>query len=116
MISFFLTLKRLLKALWQAFKLKNFQVLFTMVLVMLFSGTIFYVKQEGLSVVDALYFCVVTLSTIGHPTFEPQTTFGKIFTMIYIFGGNGVFIGMIGYVAYAIIQKPEKQKRNAESE
>ncbi|MCR8848079.1 hypothetical protein NQ095_06640 [Rossellomorea sp. SC111] len=49
-------------------------------------------------------------------SFEPQTTFGKIFTMIYIFGGNGVFIGMIGYVAYAMIQKPDKQKRNAESD
>ncbi|MCA1054156.1 potassium channel family protein [Rossellomorea aquimaris] len=114
MISFFLTLKRLVKALWQAFKLKNFQVLFTLVMVLLFSGTTFYVMQEGLPVIDALFYCVVTLSTIGHPSFEPQTTFGKIFTMIYIFGGNGVFIGMIGYVAYAMIQKPEKEKRNVD--
>ncbi len=44
---------------------------------MLFSGTIFYVKQEGLTVIDSLYFCVVTLSTVGHPSFEPQTTLGK---------------------------------------
>ncbi|WP_064093347.1 potassium channel family protein [Rossellomorea aquimaris] len=111
MISFFLTLKRLVKALWQAFKLKNFQVLFALVLILLVSGTTFYVKQEGLSVIDALYFCVVTLSTIGHPSFEPQTTFGKVFTIIYIFGGNGVFIGLIGYVAYAMIQKPEKAEK-----
>ena len=111
MISFFLTLKRLVKALWQAFKLKNFQVLFSLVLILLFSGTTFYVKQEGLSVMDALYFCVVTLSTIGHPSFEPQTTFGKVFTMIYIFAGNGVFIGLIGYVAYAMIQQPEKAEK-----
>ncbi|MCA1060346.1 potassium channel family protein [Rossellomorea aquimaris] len=113
MISFFLTVKRLVKALWQAFKLKNFQVLFTLVLILLFSGTSFYVKQEGLSIIDALYFCVVTLSTIGHPSFEPQTTFGKVFTILYIFCGNGAFIGLIGYVAYAMIQKPEKRKRNA---
>lgn len=83
MISFILTLKRFLKSLWSAFKLKNFQVLFVLVLVMLLSGTIFYVKQEGLTVIESLYFCVVTLSTAGHPSFEPQTTLGKVFTMIY---------------------------------
>ncbi|WP_370694135.1 MULTISPECIES: potassium channel family protein [Peribacillus] len=74
-----------------AFKLKIFQVLFVLVLVMLFSGTIFYVKQEGLTVIESLYFCVVTLSTVGHPSFEPQTTFGKVFTMIYIVGGTGLY-------------------------
>lgn len=113
MISFILTLKRFLKALWSAFKLKNFQVLFVLVLVMLFSGTIFYVKQEGLSVIESLYFCVVTLSTVGHPSFEPQTTLGKVFTMIYIVGGTGLFIGLIGYLAYAILKKPENESNSS---
>ncbi|WP_430039188.1 ion channel [Peribacillus simplex] len=39
--------------------------------------------------IESLYFCVVTLSTVGHPSFEPQTTFGKVFTMIYIVGAPG---------------------------
>lgn len=110
MISFILTLKRLLQALWSAFKLKNFQVLFTLVLIMLLSGTIFYVKEEGMSVIDALYFCVVTLSTVGHPSFEPQTSLGKVFTMFYITAGTGLFIGLIGYLGYAMIKGPEKEK------
>ena len=104
MISFILTLKRLLKALWHAFQMKNFQVLFVLVLIVLLSGTIFYVKQEGLSVIDSLYFCIATLSTVGHPSFSPETVLGKIFTMIYIVGGTGLFIGLIGYLAYAMIQ------------
>ncbi|MDO7486971.1 potassium channel family protein [Peribacillus frigoritolerans] len=91
--------------------MKNFQVLFILVLVMLFSGTIFYVKQVGLTVIESLYFCVVTLSTVGHPSFEPQTTFGKVFTMIYIIGGTGLFMGLIGYLAYAIIKKPENESK-----
>ncbi|MBX9957440.1 two pore domain potassium channel family protein [Peribacillus simplex] len=115
MISFILTLKRFLKALWSAFILKNFQVLFVLVLVMLFSGTIFYVKQEGLTVIESLYFCVVTLSTVGHPSFEPQTTFGKVFTMIYIVGGTGLFMGLIGYLAYAIIKKPENESNSSKT-
>jgi hypothetical protein len=82
---------------------------------MLFSGTIFYVKQEGLTVIESLYFCVVTLSTVGHPSFEPQTTFGKVFTMIYIVGGTGLFMGLIGYLAYAIIKKPENESNSSKT-
>ncbi|WP_396020294.1 potassium channel family protein [Bacillus sp. ISL-34] len=84
-----------------------------MVLVTLLSGTIFYVKQEGLSVIEPLYFCIVTLSTVGHPSFEPQTTLGKVFTMIYIVGGTGLFMGLIGYLAYAIIKKPENESNSS---
>ena len=111
MISFLLTLKRLIKGLVNAFKLKNFRALFILVLIMLLSGTIFYVKQEGLSVVDSLYFCITTLSTVGHPTFVPQTTFGKVFTMIYILVGTGLFIGTLGYIAYALIKQPQDKKK-----
>ncbi|MEK4029202.1 MULTISPECIES: potassium channel family protein [Bacillaceae] len=111
MISFLLTLKRFLKALKHAFKLKNFQVLFTLVLIFLLSGTIFYVKQEGLSIIEALYFCVVTLSTVGHPNFEPQTAFGKVFTIVYILAGTGLFVGLIVYLAYAMIKQPEDEKQ-----
>lgn len=107
MISFLLTLKRLISGLWRAFKLKNFQALFILVIFMLLSGTIFYVRQEGLTVINALYFCVTTLSTVGHPSFEPQTTLGKVFTMIYIIVGTGLFLGMIGHIAYALIKQPE---------
>lgn len=109
MISFILTLKRLLNALWHALSMKNFQVLSLLVLVVLLSGTIFYVKQEGISVIDSLYFCIATLSTVGHPNFTPQTALGKVFTMIYIVGGTGLFISLIGYLAYAMIKETKKE-------
>lgn len=116
MISFLLTLKRLLGGIWGAFKLKNFQVLFVLILIMLLSGTLFYTKEEGLSVIDALYFCIATLSTVGHPEFVPQTDLGKVFTMIYIVVGSGLFLGMAGYIAYAIIKsnlrEDSQERRN----
>ncbi|WP_151737469.1 potassium channel family protein [Paenibacillus tengchongensis] len=110
MISFLLTLKRLLKGLWHALKLKQFQALLVLVLMTLLSGTIFYVKEEGLSVLDAIYVCVTTLSTLGHPTFVPQTSLGKIFTMVYIVVGTGLFLGMIGYIAYALIKEMSRDE------
>ncbi|MFS0840570.1 potassium channel family protein [Paenibacillus sp. UNC499MF] len=103
MVSFILTLKRLVSGLWHAFKEKDFQVLFVLILLILMSGTIFYTQVEGLSVLDALYFCVATLSTVGHPEFVPHTELGKIFTIIYIIAGTGLFLGLILRVAYGIM-------------
>ncbi|MGE6257731.1 potassium channel family protein [Heyndrickxia sporothermodurans] len=103
MVSFLLTLKRLFHGLFHSFREKEFQVIFVLIILMLISGTIFYTKVEGLSVIDSLYFCFLTLSTIGHPSFEPQTNFGKIFTMIYILAGIGLFIGLIARIGRGII-------------
>ncbi|OOC62474.1 potassium channel family protein [Paenibacillus ihbetae] len=110
MISFVLTFKRLLKGLVHAFKQRNFVALFVLIVIMLISGTMFYTKQEGLSVLDALYFCVATLSTVGHPDFAPQTSLGKVFTMIYIVVGTGLFLGMVGHLAYALIKSTQKEE------
>ncbi|MEC0177224.1 potassium channel family protein [Paenibacillus favisporus] len=108
MISFVLTLKRLLTGLFHAFKLKNFQVFFVLIVLLLVSGTIFYTTEENLAIIDALYFCITTLSTVGHPEFMPKTGLGKIFTMIYIIVGTGVFMGLLSYVAYGVVQSNQK--------
>lgn len=111
-----LTLKRLLSGLFRAFKQRYFMALFVLIVIMLLSGTMFYTRQEGLSVLDALYFCVVTLSTVGHPEFVPQTPLGKTFTMVYIVVGTGLFLGMVGQLAYALIrtnQREEKKTTNS---
>ncbi|GAE08479.1 potassium channel protein [Paenibacillus sp. JCM 10914] len=47
MVSFILTLKRLVSGLFRAFKQRNFVALFVLIIIMLFSGTMFYTKQEA---------------------------------------------------------------------
>lgn len=103
MVSFLLTLKRLIHGLFHSFKEKEFQVIFVLIIAILLSGTIFYTKVEGLSIIDSLYFCFVTLSTIGHPNYVPQTDFGKIFTMVYILAGIGLFFALIVRIGRGII-------------
>lgn len=114
MISFLLTLKRLLGGIFRAFRSKNFQALFVLVLVFLLSGTLFYVNEEGLTVVDALYFCVMTLSTVRHPDFVPATNLGKVFTMVYVMAGTGIFIGLILHIAYAIFKDKRREEHDEE--
>jgi len=58
-------------------------------------GTVFYHRVEGWSVLDSLYFCVITLATVGYGDFSPKTDLGKIVTMIYILVGIGLLIAVV---------------------
>ena len=53
-------------------------------------GSVFYRIVEGWDVLDAVYFSIVTLATVGYGDFAPHTAAGKIFTMAYIVVGIGL--------------------------
>jgi len=53
-------------------------------------GTVAYMWLEGWSVIDALYFSVVALATVGFGDFVPTTDAGKLFTVAYILFGIGI--------------------------
>jgi voltage-gated potassium channel len=61
-------------------------------------GTIVYHYLEGWSYLDSLYFCVITLTTVGYGDFSPQTDEGKLFTIFYIILGLGIILGFINTV------------------
>jgi voltage-gated potassium channel len=65
--------------------------LFHLLLLVLISGVVFYTQVEGWSVVDALYFAVITMATIGYGDLSPETTTGKVFTMFYALVSVGIF-------------------------
>ncbi|PYZ94965.1 transporter [Salipaludibacillus keqinensis] len=95
MISFLITLQRMLRAIIRGLKEPEFQVLLTLTILTLISGTIFYSTVENLRILDALYFSVTTLSTVGYGDFSPQTDFGKVFTIVYIFAGIGIIVAFV---------------------
>ncbi len=60
-------------------------------------GTVVYHFVEKFSWIDAYYFSVVTLATVGYGDLTPHTPFGKIFTTFYIFIGVGIITTFITY-------------------
>ena len=54
-------------------------------------GCVFYPLVEGWSLLDSLYFCVVSLTTVGYGDPAPETAAGKLFTTMYIIGGVALF-------------------------
>ncbi len=98
MTSFFLTFARFFRALKRSVKDSEFRKLFLVVLALLFSGMLFYHLVEGWRLIDALYFSVTTLTTVG-TNFVPQHDVSKIFTMVYLIVGIGVMLSFITHVA-----------------
>lgn len=54
-------------------------------------GMIFYSNTFKISYFKALYFCVVTVTTIGYGEISPDTDFTKLLTAIMIFAGLATF-------------------------
>lgn len=61
-------------------------------------GTTFYHYIEVWSWIDAAYFSVITLTTIGYGDFSLATDLGKLFTIGYIVIGVDVILGFINAV------------------
>jgi len=62
------------------------------------SGTVFYHFVEKFPWVDAYYFSVITLATVGYGDLTPTTTVGKIFTTFYILIGVGIITTFVSQV------------------
>jgi voltage-gated potassium channel len=69
------------------------------------TGTIFYWRFEDWTIIQALYFSVVTLTTVGYGDFTPSTPGTQIFTIIYILTGLGVLVALLSSIAQAYLKQ-----------
>jgi voltage-gated potassium channel len=72
---------------------------------LLLTGTIFYWRTEDWTIIQALYFSVVTLTTVGYGDFTPTSAGTQIFTIIYILTGLGVFVALLASLADKYIEQ-----------
>jgi voltage-gated potassium channel len=64
----------------------------------------FYWSVEDWTLIQALYFSVVTLATVGYGDLTPTRDFSRIFTIIYIFIGLGVLVLFLSSIAQQYIK------------
>jgi voltage-gated potassium channel len=91
---------RAIRTLWED---AQFRSLARLALIAIASGTFFYWLFEDLSVVNALYFSVTTLATVGYGDFSPTTTAGKLFTVVYVLVGVGLLLAFLGRLAGQVV-------------
>jgi hypothetical protein len=69
------------------------------------TGTIFYHIVENWTFVDALYFSVTTLTTVGFGNPAPNTDLGKLFTVFFVLSGVGMFLAVINAIGKAAVEQ-----------
>jgi len=72
-------------------------------------GTVFFALAESWNVIDALYYTVVTCTTVGYGDYTPKTTLGKIVAIPFIIIGTFVIASALGNFADFFIQKKQKE-------
>ena len=89
--------------------------LFLITLATIASGTWFYHRFEPsiTTWVDAYYFTVITLTTIGYGDMGPTTTFTKLFTTVYVFIGLGIIAGLIGLIGETVIEDASNRQKES---
>jgi voltage-gated potassium channel len=75
----------------------TYRYLLAAVIFILLIGTNFYHFVEHFSWLNAYYFSVVTLTTVGYGDLAPKTAGGKLFTTFFLFIGVGLITTFITY-------------------
>jgi hypothetical protein len=82
----------------------------TFTLIAIASGV--YMWLEGWGPVDAVYFSVATIATVGYGDLTPVTTVGKIFTIFYIVCGIGLFVAAVTALAEHLVRRAGQDDRD----
>lgn len=78
------------------------------------SATVIFKYLEGWSWIDALFFAVVTISTVGYGDMVPQTSVGRLLTVVYIVLGIGVFVATATALGEQLLRRARELDRHDE--
>lgn len=76
---------------------------FILIVILVF-GTAGFMLIEGISLTDAIYMTVISITTVGFSEVAPLSTTGKYFTMFLIFGGVSFFLYMVSLITETMIE------------
>jgi hypothetical protein len=74
-------------------------------------GTLVFIYLESRSFMDAFYYVIVTIATVGYGDVHPITTAGKVFAILLIIAGVGTFLGVIANGTEIMLSRREKLNR-----
>lgn len=89
----------------------RFLVFLLVFLAIILSATLGLIFFERLSLMDALYFTIVTITTVGYGDIYPVTAPGKILTLLIIITGVGTFLGVVANATEMLLSQREKKAR-----
>lgn len=103
-------LRDLSHGLQAAFGDGRVRLLLSMTAVLIALASVFYHWVEGWDFLDAAYFSVITIATVGYGDLTPQTALGKLFTIFYVLCGLGLFVATATAIADRIVSRGDQAR------
>lgn len=82
---------------------------FSLILLVIFIGTIGYIVLEGWPLFDSLYMTVITITTVGYREVHDLSDTGKLFTIFLIVCGVGTILYTLNNAARVLIEGEFKE-------
>lgn len=89
-------------------RLRIYLAVFCFVLI---AGTIGFMFAEHLSFIDAVYFTIVTIATVGYGDISPATPIGKVLAVALIVTGVGTFVSTLATATEVFLNRRDHQAR-----
>ncbi|HYL60048.1 MAG TPA: potassium channel protein [Candidatus Acidoferrales bacterium] len=83
---------------------RRFMIAVAGIVLLLAVGTAGYMAIEGMSLLDALFMSVITISTVGFEEVQPLGPSGKVFTIVLIVTGVGTAFYLLAVAAELLIE------------
>jgi hypothetical protein len=87
------------------YSFKRFRIFIIIILAVIIIGTIGMMMIEHLSFLDAFYFTIVTIATVGYGDIHPVTAGGKVFSIFLIIIGIGTFLTLLTNIVQWLVQR-----------
>lgn len=84
---------------------KKFRWVLLVALSVIGTGTVFYHYFMPLKWVDAIYFSVITITTVGYGDIHPVNDITKIFTIFYVLFGVGIIAASLNIIVKIAAQR-----------
>ncbi len=85
--------------------IKQHRLLLSLPLIVIAIGTAGSMAVEHFSFIDALYFTIVTISTVGYGDIHPVSAAGKLLSLGLIVVGIGTFLSIITRFTQSLVQR-----------
>lgn len=75
------------------------------------TGTVGFTLIEGMAPIDALYFSVVTVATVGYGDIHPVTPAGRLLAVAVILTGVGTFLYVVANGTELLMERRQEEER-----
>jgi len=90
---------------------RRLQIFFALFVTVALAGTTGFMYLEDLSFIDAFYFNIATMSTVGYGDIHPTREISRLFAVLLIVMGGATFLGLVANGSELMLLNRERRER-----